>query len=264
MNAGDLFTLSDHGISRLALAVARQAAQDLWCISDEAWMALQLQIEQLRYVGPAELGVGSDLTTDDVPEAVIAGLRTFTRNLGAVFTTSNELPMIAAEVAAIVGNPNLTLAHWERALEGRKGDPSVVDMRLCAELLREGETVRDAASLSGVSKRQAEQLSRFLGVATYRYAAVVEAACDAIEEGLGVRAFWRLWNQTTPPKLQISLATASKRYKDAQRALGQEPQLLDLEGRTVAVLQRVADLSGAAAPAVLGLLALHPVLDVLI
>ncbi len=213
-------TFSTDGLDRLAAAVARETAKDLWSISDEAWDLLQAQIRQLGTVSPAELGVGSDRTTDDTPEALVAGLRTFARNLAAVFTTASDPKLIAHEVAAMVGNPNLTHEHWVQALRGRKGDPSVTDMRRCAWLLRDGFTVAEATAKAGVSRRQGVQLSRFLGVQAFRRAALVSSAADAIEAGLGMRAWWRQWNDSHPQPLKVSRGTAAERYQEARQVLG--------------------------------------------
>jgi len=211
----------DRAVTRLALAVAAQAAQDAYSISDGAWEVLQSNLEVLRRLTPAELGIGSDLTTDDPPEPVVRGMRTLARFFAAVFVRSDDPVMWAGEVAAIVGNPRMSVGHWRQVLHGRQGDPSVARLRRCARYLRDGFDQPTAAELSGVSMRQARGLGNFLGSERYHHDRLLSAACDAVEGGLSVRGFAARWNDGRAEHLRIGKSSAHQYLVEARLALGE-------------------------------------------
>ncbi len=215
-------------IERLHAAIAAQTVKDTLAISDEAWDGMMAQLEVLRNVTPRELGVWTGSRghhePHDAPEeaATIEGLRTFARYIAALFTQGTTVSEIAADLGALVGNPNLTHPDWVRVVEGRVGfDPSVVELRGCAMLLRAGYSSREAARRTGVSTRQSSQLLRFIGVAEYLRQARLAMACDMIErvEGATAERYRQQWNAEHPPQRKISTKTAYRDWAEARRIM---------------------------------------------
>lgn len=206
-------------LDRLAKAIAVEQVKDRLKIGDNAYEVLTAQIGVLGGLKPAELGVGSDRTTDDVPEAVAVGMRTAARHIAAIFFPGRPLAEVAHGMHGLVANPDLTPRHWERVLAGRDGDPSLDVLARCAAQLRAGVGITAASEHSGASLRQARGLNNLLGVDEWWDQKLLDEACLAVEQGVSVRHFQADWNAGRPDYQRISRGTAHNMLVEARRVL---------------------------------------------
>lgn len=142
----------------------------------------------LSYLEPDRFDVGD--------EASVSMIRSRVRYLAAAFDPTTTVAL-APVISGVVGNQHLSVKDIQYILEARVlGDPSrrtrEVDfdkIQMAGVLLRAGQSLTATAKAVGISYDTVEAIDKYLGLREARRQKLIERACNAVRDGLSVRAF---------------------------------------------------------------------------
>lgn len=147
-------------------------------------------VKELRVLGYCELRSLSDDT------GTTRSQRAHIRYLAALMP---DLPrrQLADTVHAILGNPNLSAGDMRLIIDGRSlADPSratgeipIEAIQSVGRILQNGGTYAAAADGSGLSVDTVQTIDRFLGLSQAWEDRIMDAAVEAVREGVSVRGF---------------------------------------------------------------------------
>lgn len=154
------------GIARLEKAVAEQEhrervdqAKDAGVIGEEAWRQAVAAVETL-----------SRATADDLIGSTPSGVARMNLRF-LVALVSDDVPdrKLAAAVAEMVDNSDLTRSVVSEVLRGKAGEPHAAVLRVAANLLRDGMPQRQVADELSIRPRTVEKLSVWLQIPEARH-----------------------------------------------------------------------------------------------